>query len=94
MKANFITGLYISISINCLTTLYSLFLREKLIDNAIELGWPYLYYQQFRLRGSTTENHGWNIENFFKNQFLYLLAAFLIIYLIRIWQQHRKQMLL
>jgi hypothetical protein len=79
----------IYLSINLISILYCLFLREKLMHNGIEIGWPYLYYERFRLNGSLSDNHGWNFNNFFIDQFIILGISIVILFFYK-WLSHKS----
>lgn len=70
--------LFIYLTINFLSLFYSLFIRETLYDNATELGWPYLYYQKFKLSGEQDFNWGWHFYHLFLNQSLYLAVSIFV----------------
>ena len=67
-------------ALNIISLVYSLFVKTKLIYNGIDIGWPYSFYQRFRLRGSINDNHGWNMYHFFIDQMILILVVTAILY--------------
>jgi hypothetical protein len=74
--------------LNGIMILYCFFLKELPIPQSLFLGWPYVFYQHFKLPTSISANHGWNINNLIIDEALYLTMSIAVYF---IFNAIRKQ---
>lgn len=58
----------------------SVFLYSFVRSNSdLSIGWPYIYYEQFKVSGNYFLNYGWNISNFFLDQIIFILISIFLL---------------
>lgn len=60
------------IGINAGVLLYSVFFKETVFPGGVELGFPYVFYEEFKMSG------GWYLKNFIKDQVIYFFLSVVI----------------
>lgn len=81
-----IKSLLTSTIIFIITTLAS-YLLTRQSSNEFTLGFPFSFYEQFRLTGSDFNNFGWRVSNFIID----CLFTFLFSFLYVVWSEHKRQ---
>lgn len=66
-----------------------LFSREGNGQN-FELGFPFTFYEQFKLRGNNYVNFSWDIYNFVLDAFIIFICTFMITIVVSWLSENRK----
>ena len=80
--------LIVFVCVNIFVCVYNLFFAKKVLESQIVLGWPYIFYRQFDLKGKDSIIYGWDIRNFFIDQIIYLtISLFFVLMFHRSYQK-------
>ena len=68
-----------------------IYIYSFLISNDdLSIGWPYIYYHQFKVSGNSFLNYGWNITNFILDQIIIILISILLLIAFYILSKYKK----
>lgn len=67
---------------NLILVMFSLVFLSNLRIRMIKIGWPYQFYQRFKLNGSELDNHGWHFNNLIIDQIIVVLLSVIVAFVV------------